>query len=482
MQTKKAQSVFEFLSTYSWALFAAAIVVAALFATGVFTNPIPIQTCILVPGYTCNHPILSDSGVLSFNLSYIGQTITVTGIGCNSGTKPPSSLQSVNFVLLSNKGRSISVACPISANAFGTAFQGHLWLQYNTQTQSGVISDIGVVLGAVNTRTSTSTTSTTSTSTTSTTSSTSTSSTMSTTTSSTTSITSTTSSSSTSSTSSSTTTILAAGGNVMFCNGNEVHIFTSGGMFSIMGNVVNVAVLVVGGGGGGGAGGSETTDESNGGGGAGGVQYFSNFALSSNAYPVTVGSGGSGAPWGGQYSLTPAGLGQNSIFGTIIANGGGGGGIYAGAGDPRCNGAAGGSGGGASDCNGGVGGNGQTGQGHNGGAGAANAGGGGGGAGTAGSAGSTLSGGGTGGAGIQYSISCISTYYGGGGGGGGTGAAHGGTGGGGNADCTGPGQTNGCAGSPNSGGGGGGSFLGSGGAGGSGIVIVSFNAAGNGTP
>ncbi|MDE1847175.1 MAG: hypothetical protein KGH52_03910, partial [Candidatus Micrarchaeota archaeon] len=193
MPAKSAQSVTEYLSTYSWAILAASAVVIVMFALGVFNSPIPIQSCILVPGYICSHPILTDSGILSFNLSYVGQTITVTGIGCNSGNLPPASLQSANFVLTSNKGRSVTVACPISSNAFGTGFQGHLWLQYNTQTQSNLESDIGVILGAVNTRTSTSTTSTSTTSTSSTSST-------------TTSSTSTTSSSSTSSSSTSTTT------------------------------------------------------------------------------------------------------------------------------------------------------------------------------------------------------------------------------------------------------------------------------------
>ncbi|MDE1762207.1 MAG: hypothetical protein KGH78_03370, partial [Candidatus Micrarchaeota archaeon] len=209
---RKAQSVTEYLSTYSWAILAAAVIVGIMFALGIFSSPIPIQSCILVPGYVCSHPILTDSGVLTFNLSYIGQTIAVTGIGCNSGTLPPTTLQNVNFILTSNKGRSITVSCPISSNAFGTAFQGHLWLQYNTQTQSGLVSDIGVILGAVNTRTSTSTTSTsttstsstssTSTSTSSTTSSTSTSTSTTTSTSSSTSSSTSTSTSTTSSTSS----------------------------------------------------------------------------------------------------------------------------------------------------------------------------------------------------------------------------------------------------------------------------------------
>ncbi|MDE1762571.1 MAG: hypothetical protein KGH78_05300, partial [Candidatus Micrarchaeota archaeon] len=161
----KLQNVTEYLSTYSWAILAATAVITVIYALGIFNNPIPIQSCILVPGFVCSHPILSNTGLLTFNLSYIGQTITVTGIGCNSGSLPPQNLQSLQqFTLTSNKGRMITVSCPISSNSFGTAFQGHLWLQYNTQTQNGVVSDIGIILGAVNTRTSTSTTSTSTTS------------------------------------------------------------------------------------------------------------------------------------------------------------------------------------------------------------------------------------------------------------------------------------------------------------------------------
>ncbi|MDE1847057.1 MAG: hypothetical protein KGH52_03285, partial [Candidatus Micrarchaeota archaeon] len=262
----RLQGVVEYLSTYSWAILAAAVIVGIMFALGIFSNPIPIQSCILVPGYICSHPIMTNAGVLSFNLSYVGQGITVTGIGCNSGTQPPATLQSANFVLTTNKGVGVSVVCPISSNAFGTAFQGHLWLQYNTQTQNNVVSDLGVILSAVNTQTSTSTTSTTSTSTTSSTS-TSTSTTSSTSTSST-------STTSTSTTSSTSTVLFTAtcGGTLATAGGNYICTFTSSGTFTPA-TSGNVAVLVVGGGGGGGG------TSAAGGGGAGGFIYNSLFAV-----------------------------------------------------------------------------------------------------------------------------------------------------------------------------------------------------------
>ncbi|MDE1762173.1 MAG: hypothetical protein KGH78_03185, partial [Candidatus Micrarchaeota archaeon] len=150
---KRLQSVTEFLSTYSWAILAAAVVIGVFYALGIFNSPIPIQSCILVAGYLCSHPLLSTTGVLQFNLSYVGTSpITITGIGCSSTSVPPNTLQSLNIVLTSNKEHQVTVICPISSNAFGTAFDGQLWLQYNTPTQSNLESNIGVILGAVNTR------------------------------------------------------------------------------------------------------------------------------------------------------------------------------------------------------------------------------------------------------------------------------------------------------------------------------------------
>lgn len=98
-------------------------------------------------------------------------------------------------------------------------------------------------------------------------------------------------------------------------------------------------VLVVAGGGGGGS-------DMGGGGGAGGVLSNDQFTLAVQTYPVTVGTGGAGAPPG---ISQPRGVsGGNSIFSTFTAIGGGGGGSeYANNGSPPANG---GSGGGSAGC------------------------------------------------------------------------------------------------------------------------------------
>ena len=245
--------------------------------------------------------------------------------------------------------------------------------------------------------------------------------------------------------------------------------------FSLISNPIasSVEMLVVAGGGGGGC-------DRAGGGGAGGLIYNSAFSLSSNQALVTVGLGGAGST-----DDTIKGTnGQDSVFATQIAVGGGGGGS-----ENSKSGSSGGSGGGASYGPGSPGGSGTSGQGYRGGNGKESGGrapGGGGGAGAAGTDGAdnTRINGGNG---LAYSITGTSTYYAGGGGAGdnrdGAGTAiggFGGLGGGGNGgqnyNASGA-ETNGSPGTDGLGGGGGGgstSNTGIGAKGGSGTVIIAY--------
>jgi hypothetical protein len=252
------------------------------------------------------------------------------------------------------------------------------------------------------------------------------------------------------------------------------------------------------------AGGGSSGGSLGAGGGAGGLLHGSVPVTAGSAITVTVGAGGAQPT-----ASTIGNNGTNSVFGSISATGGGGGGQWAGG-----FGASGGSGGGGNTSNGGsgnVGGQGIVGQGNSGGTvtGVYNyyaMGAGGGGAGTAGLGGSVQNSlssaiGFNGGAGIASAIlGTVYTWAGGGGGftygaqneTGGNGGVGGGGGGGvgGNATFTygqgGSGYNsgttpsviyNGGNGGTNSGGGGGGSSVGNsgtGGIGGSGIVIVSY--------
>jgi hypothetical protein len=243
----------------------------------------------------------------------------------------------------------------------------------------------------------------------------------------------------------------AIGGAISFANGHWVHSFTGSGTFNALEDLEVNALLVAGGGGGGSFGG---------GGGAGGFLSVPAQRVSAGFYNVLVGAGGARSV-----------SGENSLFNTTLAIGGGRGGSFANAG------ANGGSGGGVGPDNSTVG-LGTSGQGNNGGlsfwigASATRGSGGGGGALSGGSNASSATGG-AGGTGRESSITGFLVRLAGGGGGeghnnGGAGGAGGGANGGTNSVAAGNGQAN-------TGGGGGGAVVG-GGAGGSGIVIIRYKA------
>ncbi len=257
-------------------------------------------------------------------------------------------------------------------------------------------------------------------------------------------------------------------------SGPAFETFTSSGTFSVPSGTTTVDVLVVAGGGGGGAGGENTT--SGGGGGAGGLIFRPGFPVTpGGTVSVTVGNGGSGGAGGSGIHGFNGCIGQDSIFGTLTAKGGGAGGGYADGGGST-DGGSGGGGKGNSAPGGSAtqptqpGESGSYGFGNPGGTGAAytpNApqnSGGGGGANTAGQPGPD---GGVGGAGRAYTIADGTTpvFY--AGGGGGAPGLAGGQGG---------GATGNQSGTSNRGGGGGGGYQSgqSGGTGGKGIVIVQY--------
>ena len=261
-------------------------------------------------------------------------------------------------------------------------------------------------------------------------------------------------------------TVTATGGNITTINQNgtwyKVHTFTTSGTFTVT-NGGNVEYLVVGGGG---SGGNRGGGAGGGGGGAGGFRTGTGLAVTPQAYPITVGAGGTAV---GDNSVS-GNSGNPSGFSTITSAGGGSGGKYGTSGD----GGTGGSGGGGGRDNGGQGSAGNVpstspSQGNAGGNSGSGGAGGGGGAGAVGSVGASNVGG-AGGAGTVSSISGAPVTYAGGGGGGAQNS--GGTGGSGIGGNGGYDSNNaGTAGMVNTGSGGGG---GGSGAGGSGVVIIRY--------
>jgi len=99
-----------------------------------------------------------------------------------------------------------------------------------------------------------------------------------------------------------------------------IESFTSSGTFSVPSGITSVDVLVVAGGGGSGS--AEYAHVASGGGGAGGLIFKPGFPVTpGGTVTVTVGCGGAG----GGGSHCSGGNGQDSVFGTLTAKGGGGG-------------------------------------------------------------------------------------------------------------------------------------------------------------
>jgi hypothetical protein len=205
----------------------------------------------------------------------------------------------------------------------------------------------------------------------------------------------------------------------------QTESFTSSGTFSVPVGVTSLSeVLVVGGGG---PGASASSATGSGGGGAGGLIFMPEYPVTpGGTVTVTVGEGGDSHR--GSCGQPEGTAGQDSVFGTLTAKGGG----YGGGGPGGVGGSSGGSGGGSSPGGSATqptqpGNSGAYGFGDNGAAGGSYespfgaAGGGGGGAGGAGTAGQPSSGGngGPGGNGRAYTIADGTTpvYYAGGGGG-----------------------------------------------------------------
>jgi len=420
MSPQKAQSAMEYLMTYGWAILIIAVVLAILYQLGIFggSSALVGTSCLAATGYLCGAPQLNTAGNLVIQFGQIGQTITLTGIACTNNVSTPVNIQSVQAVPLAS-GQQTNIAFSCPLASNTIGTAFKGYLWL--QYNTGTQNGNIREIGSVTAVAST-----------------------------------------TGTFSSGLTPAFSAtcSGTLTIVAGNDICTFTSSGTFTVSGISGNVAVLVVAGGGSGDAGG----------GGAGGVIYSAPFSVSGQSYSVTVGAGGIN-PSGSGGADNKGHNGADSIFSTITAVGGG-------TSYYTLNPASGGSGGGGGRC-GCSGAAGIDGQGRQGGAGTGSNGGGGGGAGAVGAAG-TAGTGGAGGNGLQYSISGASTYYGGGGGGAAsTTEGAGGLGGGG------PGVYDGGGGNgiANTGGGGGGAYWDyPAGNGGSGVVIIAYNALGNGSP
>ncbi len=149
MPSFKLQSATEYLMTYSWAILIIALVVAALFAIGLFKPSVGTQ-CILPGGLACSSVFLSSNGLLTINLLQVTTApINVTSYGCNKNNTvahmycpnsvcpaPPDN----QVRMLIGANYTFNVECWSGGSAYngvvGGAYTGYIIINY-TDSNSG---------------------------------------------------------------------------------------------------------------------------------------------------------------------------------------------------------------------------------------------------------------------------------------------------------------------------------------------------------
>jgi hypothetical protein len=171
MKKMRLQSAMEYLMTYGWAILIIAVVLAVLFALGIFGNP--ITGCVASPGYLCQNWLMNSTsvnGLLSFtagqntgsteyNIGFAcASTTTVSGLPFANGANPwrfpqeggswagtngiavtistttpanPLTLVTGQSVYVGNVLCFQSSGTPTS-NTLGTSFSGTLYINYTT--------------------------------------------------------------------------------------------------------------------------------------------------------------------------------------------------------------------------------------------------------------------------------------------------------------------------------------------------------------
>ena len=137
--------------TYGWSILIIAVVIASLIELGVFNSAnLSPSSCIATTGYSCTNPTLYASGALITKLGQVGTgPITITGTACTRNNTVTTITSVSSTALQSEQQQSIIFHCPLTTNATGTQFTGHLWIEYTTASQQNIIQEVGSVIAPV---------------------------------------------------------------------------------------------------------------------------------------------------------------------------------------------------------------------------------------------------------------------------------------------------------------------------------------------
>lgn len=143
----RLQSAMEYLTTYGWALLIMAIVLAAMFALGVF-NPGQFagQECLVPAGFSCLSYFIANNGLLTLNLQQSTTSpLNVTGYNCSTNSTtvkiiPIAPSSQVYMAIGANYtfGIKCYTSTGLADNSLisGTLFTGSIGINY-TEAQTG---------------------------------------------------------------------------------------------------------------------------------------------------------------------------------------------------------------------------------------------------------------------------------------------------------------------------------------------------------
>ena len=119
------------------------------FALGVFNGSSSIGNsgCIAQSGYLCTKLLLATNGTLNTTIGTEYSGMTITGVACSNSTTSPATFNTISPSLTINTGQedTLNFQCPLSSNTLGTSFTGTLWIQYNSGSSDGQVSNIGKI-------------------------------------------------------------------------------------------------------------------------------------------------------------------------------------------------------------------------------------------------------------------------------------------------------------------------------------------------
>ncbi|MEM0149607.1 MAG: hypothetical protein QXW10_01785 [Candidatus Micrarchaeaceae archaeon] len=137
----RSQSAMEYLMTYGWAILILGIVLAAIWALGLFSPSTFVSSqCIMPAEFSCLSAVLSQGGSLFINIEQSTTSpILITGIGCNSNaTYQGMVAEDVTLPIASNTTFTLQCytgTAPFSGTV-GSLYHGYLMINY-TDIQTG---------------------------------------------------------------------------------------------------------------------------------------------------------------------------------------------------------------------------------------------------------------------------------------------------------------------------------------------------------